>query len=489
MKKIFISYKQSDSIFAARLIRHWIREFGYEPLMDDEVFDEGETKDLIRESIKKCDLFLVILSPNYYSSDWTNSELGQAEAHEKDIVFVSISKDVFPHKPYENKIPLQFLNISDPADWRDGLGKVLRKHDKNINAEEEGLDQFFSKYLKANMWVEERANLENFGYKQLHVSSTVELASKWVGWRRSDIKFQVEGDYEMEEEVVKNIPSEVFEPDLKNEDKVNYAVGSFLEDLTDEEVLTLNVKRIPNRLVRAVADRFELIQEQCYPKRHLFDQTNPSYPHSLIVHMVLVTSDEYLIIGHRSSRPRFYENCWAATYEEHMLPEDQDPFQTALRGLKEELVGTDKSEAHIKDVRFFSLFRELDYWSNIAKALSFWDINFGLSGVINIKLSAEEVFDNWQKRKINTPDKIEFRHIVAIPNNPENIWELLQSEKFDPSRYVSKIKAPKGLQLNFPDFNGNPLWWRWHPTTKIRLLRYLTSERYLGYTEKKVKSM
>ena len=329
--------------------------------------------------------------------------------------------------------------------------------------------------------VRDRVQYENIASSRFFVSSTVELAAKWTGWTRDDIRASKVGEFQPEQEVLDQAAH--LNVRLDTTDKDNFALKSLREDLTDEHGLQLNFQRISHNLVRFVGDEFAAIDNSMDPRRHLFELGNLAFPNSVVVHMVLVTSDDYLIICHRSSRPRFYENCWSATYEEHMRAssDGRNPFKTAIRGLREELVGEgDRVAVTVDAIRFFSVFRELDFWTNIDRGESFWDVNVGLAGLIRVPFPVQTIFRNWLASVPNpddpdsAPDNVEFRHVVAIPYTFANLFRLLTTPIFDPGDFETNLLVPPGVNPSFPDCARKPEWTRQHPTNQIRIVRCLT---------------
>lgn len=479
--KVFISYSHQDK-FAACMFELWIREAGLTPIRDESGFRPGGIPEEIKRHIGECDLFLAVLSPNFKESKWTADELGQARAFGRNILFVAISECV-PEGPNQLKRPLGLWR-KDAAVWRPELIRAIKDFQEQRGGEHTAsLDQWLSRHYGCNQWVEQRVAYEHIAYSHLHVNSCVELASKWAGWKPDEIWAREAGDFRPEPEVLKHLPSGTTLDDYKEGD--NYALKSFREDLSDEPWLDLTLQRVSHYLVRIVADNFEAIDKEEMPRRHLFEPGSVPFPHSVAVHMVLVTSDNYVLIGLRSARPRFYENCWAVSYEEHMrgLRDGVDPFKTAIRGIKEELIGEERLSVSLDCIRFFSLFRELDCWTNKERGETFWDINVGLCGIVKVPFSMERVFRNWLRF---AEDKREFRHLVAIPYTFDNVLRLVETKEFYPTDFDSILLVPPGADRTFPDFNRKPLWRRQHPTNRIRLIRCLTHD-FLGPLQRKVR--
>jgi hypothetical protein len=461
--KVFISYNHRDK-FVARIFDQWVKESGLSPIRDDVKFEPREISNEIIDKIRECDLFLAILSSSFYKSQWTRDEVGQARALEKPILFVAIEEGCIPQGPDRLKRPLELWR-KETETWRNELIAAINNFLRGKIPNSVGLDQWFSQYVGSNEWVQERVRLENIAHTHLNVASCVELASKWAGWESGEVKSRDSGEFQPEPEVGNLMIGKA----VNLSEKENYALRSFREDLTDEPWLDLNLQQISHELVRLVGDNFDKIDNKKYK---LFESGCLHFPNSVVVHLVLITSDNYLVVGHRSSRPRFYENCWSVTYEEHMRvsKDGTDIFQTAIRGLKEELVGENKFIT-TSQVHFFSLFREIDHWRNDERDEAFWDINIGLSGLIKVPFPVETIFNNWLQF---AEDKREFRHLVAIPYSFDNVLMLARNEPFDPTVFGSTILLPTGTDRNFPDLSGKPKWRRQHPTNAIRLIRCLT---------------
>lgn len=358
--------------------------------------------------------------------------------------------------------------------WRDAAGASQREDvvDEfcriDISPEEaESVDYLLSQRFGCNDDVAEAASYEGIKARQLCVGSTVELASKWAGWTRADVRTRQDGGFVSEPEVVELIGE-------SSQGGDNWSLASFKEDLSDERGLELRFKRIDYSHVRAVANSFDAIYGRLsQQRRFLFERSELSYAHSVVVQMALVTEDGYLVLGHRSSRPRFCENTWSATFEEHMKPSEDgtDPFASALRGLREELVGRGKLAVTVDDVRLFSVFREFYVWENSEQRLPFWNVNVGVSGKVTVPCTVDAVFRNWRQAE----DKAEFRHLVGIPYNFDNVWRLINSHSFEPAIFDG-LKVPVGADPTFPNLATRPLWRRQHPTNQIRLIRCLSAD-------------
>jgi hypothetical protein len=493
--RAFISYYHKTGWFAASMFEQWLRDASIEAIRDQRHFHPGKLPKVIEQNIQGADVLLVVLSHNFYQSAWTKQEINLAKQFGKPVYYVATGegyriKDPPTFEDFSEDLALELWRM-DAYEWRDRLINMLKKLIEigQVREYDQILTSYFSKNVGCNHWVKEAIERENIAHS-LYVSSCVELAHSLNGWTGGrDFFPHNRGPFTPEPEVLEYLSNHLSNEDSlkqneRQEEAENCALISLSDWLSDTEYVELNFQSISHDLVRQVADNFAGLyyQKSEAERPHLFDLGRLAFPHSVIVHMVLVTRDNYLIIGQRSATPRFYENCWATTYEEHMrISSDHfDPFRTAIRGIKEELVEEDRADITRDSVRFFSIFRELDNWQNTAKGLNFWDINIGIAGIIQLKhLSADDVFRHWLRRKAegSGPGRQdpEFQHLAAITFSFNNLLQLIMKDKFDPTTFPD-LRVPAGVNKEFPNITAAPWLQRQHPTNKIRLIRCLTSD-------------
>lgn len=120
---IFLSYVATDRAYAQRLDslitqRPNIRIFTTESLSAGE---EWQVK--LKDALSKCDVFLVILSPNSIDSKWVLHELGAAWAIGKPIIPIITHPELF------SKIPVSLQEIESvevkDLDKPEILNKIL----------------------------------------------------------------------------------------------------------------------------------------------------------------------------------------------------------------------------------------------------------------------------------------------------------------------------------------------------------------------------
>lgn len=186
-----------------------------------------------------------------------------------------------------------------------------------------------------------------------------------------------------------------------------------------------------------------------------------------VAHVIVVTKDDYVVVGLRSDRPHYYPNCWSASYEEHWRRDRDfaDPFETARRGLKEEILGPAQSKR--KNFKLVSLFREYDL-SPPGRVGTPVDpvLNVGLLFLAKLDIEIGEVFARW--RSAAAIDKAEFRHIAGVPYAAEFLWSQAVAQVFSPT--TAGIVVPEGIMSGFPD--APPV--AFHPSSRLRLYRALT---------------
>ncbi len=110
--RIFISYAKADQVHAHKL-RSLLSRRPNVRIFATEMLSAGEDwRSKLIDELSKCDIFLVLLSPNSVDSPWVLQELGAAWGLDKPIIPIVTHPEVF------SKIPvslshLQFVEIKD----------------------------------------------------------------------------------------------------------------------------------------------------------------------------------------------------------------------------------------------------------------------------------------------------------------------------------------------------------------------------------------
>lgn len=110
--RIFMSYTAADHVHAHKL-RDLLSQRPNVRIFTTEMLSAGEDwQSKLKDELSKCDVFVVLLSPNAVDSKWVLHELGAAWAIGKPIIPIVTLPEVF------SKIPmrlshLQFFEIKD----------------------------------------------------------------------------------------------------------------------------------------------------------------------------------------------------------------------------------------------------------------------------------------------------------------------------------------------------------------------------------------
>jgi hypothetical protein len=83
---IFISYSRQDQAYVNKLVQAFERE-GLPVWLDDRINYGDKWPRVIEENLKKCQVFLLVMSPRSRDSDWVNCELALA---------LELKKPIFP---------------------------------------------------------------------------------------------------------------------------------------------------------------------------------------------------------------------------------------------------------------------------------------------------------------------------------------------------------------------------------------------------------
>ena len=83
---IFISYSREDKTYANKLVQALIKQ-GLPVWLDDQIDYGDKWPRVIEENLRKCQVFLLIMSPRSHKSHWVNCELTLA---------LELKKPIFP---------------------------------------------------------------------------------------------------------------------------------------------------------------------------------------------------------------------------------------------------------------------------------------------------------------------------------------------------------------------------------------------------------
>ena len=291
------------------------------------------------------------------------------------------------------------------------------------------------------------AFLQECGGSPLAVGGAIEVlqSSLPLGWSPDAVRTEVgiRDDYPFEDEVTALITRDREEfAEAARETKYRIAAikdpqgtGSELRatfvPITYEEVVAFH-----QSLTEAAArsDMWTCELRTRWAKQLLATRTC-RLPGSAVMHIVVITGDNQVVLCRRSPRVHYHPSHWSITLEEQINEMDCvagsiDLFAAAKRGFREEL-GPD---ANVGDVRVWSVF------------LEFGILNLGFCSCIETPLCFDEIRYSWNAK---ARDKWEATDVVGEPFTPANVGRLFALNKYGAA----------------PDEIGS-----FHPTSKYRLL-------------------
>lgn len=147
-------------------------------------------------------------------------------------------------------------------------------------------------------------------------------------------------------------------------------------------------------------------------------------PHSLCLHLVVITSDKKILLTKRSDKVSYYPSTWSASIEEQFHDDDfkvenTSPLENCVDRLFMEEIGVLNSKYNIKNLRILSVFLESD------------TLNVSLAGLIKLNIDSTELE-------------------LAINNTPRMDYEFKEfcfltfDEVFQEIKYPTKKMHPSG---------------------------------------------
>jgi len=181
----FLSHSNKDKKIARRLADH-LRIYGFDVFVAHDDIDIGdEWEEILKEKIKTCRLFLVLLSKNFHESRYTDHEIGIATAFNKQIFPIRLDHT----KPYGFMSKFQAKKISPNVNHNEtrNLAENLMRF---INEGQNVVDRMIEKLEDinslndANYIVEILFENTNFTYKQINKIANAFLSNRQInmGW-------------------------------------------------------------------------------------------------------------------------------------------------------------------------------------------------------------------------------------------------------------------------------------------------------------------
>ncbi|PCH92386.1 MAG: hypothetical protein COB85_08215 [Bacteroidetes bacterium] len=209
---VFISYSTDQSVLAGKIKRE-LDAFGFDCFLAHEDIQPTQIwTDELAQNLKKCDIFLPLLTVNFDKSIWTNQEIGYALAEGKLILPIKVNIDpsgfltkyqalkfdtskTFPLRKF-----LEALAANDEygSDFRDFLIDVFGRSDSYDNAE------FNAGYL---------VRIGGFTKKQMKriIVRSMSNSQIYHGYKARDkvLNLVAQSDYKFEKELMRKFRSKM----------------------------------------------------------------------------------------------------------------------------------------------------------------------------------------------------------------------------------------------------------------------------------------
>ena len=141
---IFLSHSSEDKLIAGE-IKKTLEPFGIDVFLAHDDIEAGEDwKTILHSEIKKCKIFLVLLSKNYHKANYTDQEFGMALAYKKPVIPISID-ETLPYGFMEKFQCMKFgLEITE-----ENIKKLMDLIMNSSSTEKELLDLLIEKLSNA----------------------------------------------------------------------------------------------------------------------------------------------------------------------------------------------------------------------------------------------------------------------------------------------------------------------------------------------------
>jgi hypothetical protein len=127
---IFLSYAKIDEGYASKiediLENHNLRIFTMRMLSAG-----GDWLNRLRDEISQSDLFIVLLSPNSFKSEWVLAELGAAWALRKDIIPIYTRPEMLSKSPIDLS-KSESIDINYLEEHPEVLDRIIEKYKESI---------------------------------------------------------------------------------------------------------------------------------------------------------------------------------------------------------------------------------------------------------------------------------------------------------------------------------------------------------------------
>jgi len=173
--KIFISYSHVDNKLSGELKEH-LEFYGFEVFLAHEDIEPSEEwRHIILQELRRCDVFLPILTKDFKVSSWTGQETGIAYERRKLIIPLKFGLDPFGFIEKYQALNLDINNLTYVSlQIIDILAKKGKNRDKLINCLIEGFAKSRS-YAEANEKVAPLKKFQNL-FDFNHVLSLIKVS-------------------------------------------------------------------------------------------------------------------------------------------------------------------------------------------------------------------------------------------------------------------------------------------------------------------------
>jgi TIR domain len=181
----FLSHSNKDKKIARKLADS-LAVYGFDVFVAHDDIDIGDKwEEILKEEIKKCELFIVLLSKNFHEARFTDHEIGIATAFNKQILPIRIDDT----KPYGFMSKFQAKKISPNID-HDEIRNLAECLIKFTDEKENILDRVIEKlecagsFNEANYAAEILFEYTNFTYSQINKIAKAFLFNSQIngGW-------------------------------------------------------------------------------------------------------------------------------------------------------------------------------------------------------------------------------------------------------------------------------------------------------------------
>jgi isopentenyldiphosphate isomerase len=282
--------------------------------------------------------------------------------------------------------------------------RSVYKKRENVSTDIDSLEMKFKEFMekKIDPIIKPFSNQRIAWGKSLTLLQVPEISE---GWPANEVKFNFKNDFF-------NLPladQENFAAFYtKNEvsfkhDGIKYMLKKKPVSFTDAPSLTLDVQSCKFSQIQYY--RNEIVpqsNEQNDLMEKTFLKNIITFPHSLCLHLVVITADEKILLTKRSKEVSYYPEHWSASLEEQLHEKDfldnsNSVLSSCLKRLFEEEVGLAENKYTPNALKILSVFVEADIMS------------ISLCGSIRLNIGASELTNiiNFMPRKDNEFNEFE----------------------------------------------------------------------------------